>query len=44
VASGRWRGRAVAGLSFASAVGDAVWARENEIGWAWEHQWVTAVL
>jgi hypothetical protein len=27
-----------------SAAGDDVWARENEIGWAREHQWVMAVL
>jgi hypothetical protein len=24
------------------AAGDDVWVRENEIGWAGEHQWVVA--
>jgi hypothetical protein len=28
----------------AGAVEDEVWMREDEIGWAVEHQWVTAVL
>jgi hypothetical protein len=32
------------GLELASAVGDDVHARENEIGSAWEHQWVVLVL
>jgi hypothetical protein len=32
------------GLELAGAVENDVRVRENEIGWAWEHQWVTAVL
>jgi hypothetical protein len=32
------------GLELAGAVEDDVRARENEIGWAWEHQWFTTVL
>jgi hypothetical protein len=32
------------GLELAGATGDDVRAWENEIGWAWEHQWVVAVL
>jgi hypothetical protein len=32
------------GLELAGAMGDDVRAQENEIGWAWEHQWVAAVL
>jgi hypothetical protein len=32
------------GLELAGAAGDDVRARENEIGWAWEHQWVAEVL
>jgi hypothetical protein len=44
VASGRRRGQAAAELELAGAAGDAVRVRENEIGWAGEHQWVAAVL
>jgi hypothetical protein len=32
------------GLELAGAAGDDVRAWENETGWAWEHQWVAAVL
>jgi hypothetical protein len=32
------------GLELAGAAGGDVRARENEIGWAGEHQWVAAVL
>jgi hypothetical protein len=31
-------------LELAGAVGDDVQARENEIGWAGEHQWVVVML
>jgi hypothetical protein len=34
----------VAELELAGAAGDDVRVRENEIGWAVEHQWVAAVL
>jgi hypothetical protein len=31
-------------LVLAGAVEDEAWVREDEIEWAAEHQWVTAVL
>jgi hypothetical protein len=44
VSAGRRRGRAAAEQKLAGAAGDDVRARKNEIGWAEEHQWITAVL
>jgi hypothetical protein len=36
--------KAAAKLELAGAVEDEAWRWEDEIGWAVEHQWVTAVL
>jgi hypothetical protein len=35
---------AVAELELARAVEDKTWKRKGEIGWAVEHQWITAML
>jgi hypothetical protein len=36
--------KAAVEIELAGAMEDEDWMREGEIGWAVEHQWVTAVL